>query len=143
MLHHDPTTQALAVRGLCKAFDGAVAVNDIDLDIPRGSIYGIVGPNGAGKTTMISMAAGLLRPDRGDTWVAGYHTWEQPLEMKRAMGLLADGVPVFDRLSAPELLSYVGGLRGMPWWRSAAGSCWQPWAWRRPGTSGWWTTPRA
>ncbi|MCH6196667.1 ABC transporter ATP-binding protein [Corynebacterium mastitidis] len=113
MLHHDPTTQALAVRGLCKAFDGAVAVNDIDLDIPRGSIYGIVGPNGAGKTTMISMAAGLLRPDRGDTWVAGYHTWEQPLEMKRAMGLLADGVPVFDRLSAPELLSYVGGLRGM------------------------------
>nr|WP_152821276.1 MULTISPECIES: ABC transporter ATP-binding protein [unclassified Corynebacterium] len=98
---------------MCKAFDGKAAVNEIDLDIPRGSLYGIVGPNGAGKTTMLSMIAGLLRPDRGDTWVAGYQTWKQPLEVKRAMGLLADGVPVFDRLSGPELLSYVGALRGM------------------------------
>ncbi|KQB86625.1 ABC transporter ATP-binding protein [Corynebacterium lowii] len=113
MLQGEPTAQAVAVRGLCKAFNGTVAVNQIDLDIPRGAIYGIVGPNGAGKTTMISMVAGLLRPDRGHTWVAGYDTWEQPLEVKRAMGLLADGVPVFDRLSGPELLSYVGALRGM------------------------------
>ncbi|KQB85337.1 ABC transporter ATP-binding protein [Corynebacterium oculi] len=113
MLQEDPTTQALAVRGLCKAFDGKVAVNEISLDIPRGSLYGIVGPNGAGKTTMISMVAGLLRPDRGDTWVAGHHTWKEPLDMKKSMGLLADGVPVFDRLSGPELLSYVGALRGM------------------------------
>lgn len=110
----DPTTQALAVRDLTKAFGQQLAVDRLSLDIPRGSIYGIVGPNGAGKTTMISMVAGLSRPNAGRAWVAGHDVWEEPLPAKRAMGLLVDGVPVFDRLSGREYLSYLGGLRGIP-----------------------------
>lgn len=112
-LAEDPTSQAFAARRLTKAFGNAVAVDHLDLDIPRGSIFGIVGPNGAGKTTMISMATGLMRPDSGETWIAGHHTWKEPYQMKAAMGLLADGVPVFDRLSGAEYLGYLGGLRGM------------------------------
>lgn len=110
----DPTTQALAVRDLTKVFGRQTAVDRLSLDIPRGSIYGIVGPNGAGKTTMISMVAGLARPTAGRAWVAGHDVWEEPLPAKRAMGLLVDGVPVFDRLSGREYLSYLGGLRGIP-----------------------------
>ena len=109
----DPTTQALAVRDLTKIYGNQAAADSINLDIPRGAIYGIVGPNGAGKTTMLSMATGLVRPTRGAAWVAGANVWESPLRAKRAMGLLADGLPIFDRLTGRELLSYVGALRGL------------------------------
>lgn len=109
----DPSTQALAVRDLTKIYGNQAAADNINLDIPRGAIYGIVGPNGAGKTTMLSMATGLVRPTHGVAWVAGANVWEEPLRAKRAMGLLADGLPIFDRLSGRELLAYVGALRGL------------------------------
>ncbi|MFP7364580.1 ABC transporter ATP-binding protein [Corynebacterium callunae] len=109
----DPSTQALALRGLTKEYNGTVVVNNISLDIPIGAIYGIVGPNGAGKTTMLSMATGLLRPTKGSAWIAGANVWDEPLAAKKSMGLLADGFPIFDRLSGRELLSYVGALRGL------------------------------
>lgn len=86
-------------------------MNNINLDIPKGAIYGIVGPNGAGKTTMLSMATGLLRPNKGTAWISGFNVWEEPNDAKRSMGLLADGLPIFDRLTGKELLTYVGALR--------------------------------
>lgn len=88
----------------------------MNLDIPRGSIYGIVGPNGSGKTTAITMATGLLRPTSGGVWVEGHPMWgsdEESIAGKRAYGLLADNLPVFDRLSGAEYLRYLGLLRGM------------------------------
>ncbi|ALC06204.1 ABC transporter ATPase [Corynebacterium deserti GIMN1.010] len=109
----DPSTQAFAVRGLTKTYGDATVVSELNLDIPRGAIYGIVGPNGAGKTTMLSMATGLIRPTRGSAWIAGFNVWEEPTNAKDAMGLLADGLPIFDRLSGQELLTYVGALRGL------------------------------
>lgn len=104
---------ALSIRGLTKRFGTKVAVDGIDLDVPVGSFYGLVGPNGAGKTTSLSMATGLLRPDAGQVWVHGVDVWRHPLESKRLMGLLPDGVRLFDRLSGEQLVSYAGLLRGM------------------------------
>lgn len=104
---------ALALRGLAKRFGDKVAVNGIDLDVPAGSFYGLVGPNGAGKTTTLSMATGLLRPDYGQAWVHGIDVWQNPLEAKRAMGILPDGVRLFDRLTGEQLVTYAGLLRGM------------------------------
>lgn len=106
----DPRTQALAVRDLRKSFGSQIAVNSLNLDVPRGSIYGIVGPNGAGKTTMLTMACGLQRPDSGHSFIAGHNVWEDPIPAKRAMGLLMDGAPVFDRLTGAEYLHYLGAL---------------------------------
>ncbi|GAB2512841.1 Daunorubicin/doxorubicin resistance ATP-binding protein DrrA [Corynebacterium atrinae] len=106
-------TSALLARDLTKRFGKNIAVDRLNLDIPRGSIYGIVGPNGAGKTTMITMAAGLARPTAGEVFICGHNVWTDPLPAKEAMGLLVDGIAVFDRLSGPEYLSYLGGLRGM------------------------------
>ena len=104
---------ALSIRGLAKRFGEKVAVDNINLDVPAGSFYGLVGPNGAGKTTTLSMATGLLRPDFGQVSVHGLDVWAQPLEAKKLMGLLPDGVRLFDRLSGEQLVTYAGLLRGM------------------------------
>jgi ABC-2 type transport system ATP-binding protein len=104
---------ALALRGLVKRFDTKVAVAGVDLDVPIGSFFGLLGPNGAGKTTTLSMAVGLLRPDAGSAYVLGHDVWADPVEAKRRLGVLPDGVRMFDRLSGPELLAYTGLLRGM------------------------------
>ncbi|MBK0331170.1 ABC transporter ATP-binding protein [Brachybacterium sp. MASK1Z-5] len=104
---------ALHVDGLRKSFDGTEVVHGISLSIPRGAFYGIVGPNGAGKTTTLSMATGLLRPDGGSSHVLGADMWSEPERAKAQMGVLADGLRTFDRLTGRELLTYVGLIRGM------------------------------
>ncbi len=104
---------ALVLRGLAKRFDGKVAVAGVDLDVPAGSFYGLLGPNGAGKTTTLSMAVGLLRPDAGGAWVLGHDVWTDPVGAKQLLGVMPDGVRLFDRLSGAELLAYHGLLRGM------------------------------
>ena len=104
---------ALSLRGLFKRFGNVVAVDGISLDVPAGSCYGVVGPNGAGKTTMLSMATGLLRPDAGTAAVSGTDVWSDPAAAKRSMGVLPDGVGVFDRLTGAQLVTYAGLLRGM------------------------------
>ncbi len=106
--------QAVALRGLTKAFGGRRVVDAIDLDVPTGSFFGLVGPNGAGKTTTLSMVTGLLRPDAGRAIVAGIDVWADPPTAKARMGVLPDGLRLFERLSGPEMLSYLGRLRGMP-----------------------------
>ena len=105
---------ALATRGLLKRFGTTVAVASIDMDVPTGSFFGLVGPNGAGKTTTLSMVTGLLRPDGGRAFIAGYDVWQDPVEAKRRMGVLPDGLRLFERLSGRELLTYLGRFRGMP-----------------------------
>jgi ABC-2 type transport system ATP-binding protein len=104
---------ALALRGLWKRFGDKVAVAGIDLDVPAGSFFGLVGPNGAGKTTTLSMATGLLRPDAGEVWVHGQSLWADPTAAKRMLGVLPDGVRLFDRLTGAQLITYAGLLRGM------------------------------
>ncbi len=104
---------ALALRGLVKRFDTTLAVAGIDLDVPVGSFYGLCGPNGAGKTTTLSMAVGLLRPTAGTAFVLGEDVWSDPVRAKRRLGVLPEGIRMFDRLSGAELLAYTGLLRGL------------------------------
>ncbi|GAA1488988.1 ABC transporter ATP-binding protein [Brachybacterium sacelli] len=108
-----PADAALSIRGLRKSFARTEVVHGISLDVPRGSFYGMVGPNGAGKTTTLSMATGLLRPDGGTAHVLGTDMWGDPTTAKAQLGVLADGLRTFDRLTGRELLTYVGLIRGM------------------------------
>ncbi|TFD54565.1 ABC transporter ATP-binding protein [Cryobacterium frigoriphilum] len=108
-----PAVPALSIRGLGKRFGDVIAVNGIDLDVPVGSFYGLVGPNGAGKTTTLSMATGLMRPEMGTIRIHGIDVWQHPLEAKRLVGVLADGVRLFDRLTGEQLVTYSGLLSGM------------------------------
>jgi ABC-2 type transport system ATP-binding protein len=104
---------ALEVRGLWRRFGQKVAVAGIDLTVPAGSFYGLVGPNGAGKTTTLSMATGLLQPDAGTVRVLGHDLWADPVAGKALIGVLPDGVKLFDRLSGEQLITYAGLLRGL------------------------------
>jgi ABC-2 type transport system ATP-binding protein len=104
---------ALSLRGLTRRFGATTAVDHLDLDVPRGSFYGLVGPNGAGKTTTLSMATGLLRPDAGTAHVLGVDVWSDPVAAKTRIGVLPDGLRVFDRLTGRQLVTYAGLLRGM------------------------------
>jgi ABC-2 type transport system ATP-binding protein len=109
----DGPVAALSIRGLAKRFGQKIAVDGLSLEVPAGSFFGIVGPNGAGKTTTLSMATGLLRPDFGTAVVHGVDVWARPLEAKRLMGILPDGVRLFDRLTGEQLVTYAGLLRDM------------------------------
>jgi ABC-2 type transport system ATP-binding protein len=104
---------ALRLTGLRKAFGDNVAVNDLDLEVPRGSFFGLVGPNGAGKTTALSMAVGLLRPDAGHSSVFGVDVWSDPERAKSLMGVLPDGLALPERLTGREVLTFIGQLRGL------------------------------
>ena len=101
------------MRGLWKKFGTKIAVAGVDLVVPTGSFYGLVGPNGAGKTTTLSMATGLLRPDFGQVLVQGHDLWADPVRVKGLLGVLPDGVSLFDRLTGEQLITYAGLLRGL------------------------------
>ena len=105
---------ALSLAGLHKSFGAKQAVADLNLEVEAGRMFGLVGPNGAGKTTTLSMATGLLRPDAGTAYVLGHDVWSDPAAAKALMGVLPDGVRLFDRLTGKELLRYIGLLRQVP-----------------------------
>lgn len=104
---------AIEIRGLTKAFGQKVAVDRINLDIPSGSFYGLVGRNGAGKTTTISMVTGMLMPSEGTAYVRGIDMWTEPLKAKAHLGVLPDGVHLFDKLTGEQLITYSGYLHGI------------------------------
>ncbi|MEU3025468.1 ABC transporter ATP-binding protein [Nocardiopsis alba] len=112
---HGPeeSVPALELDSLTKTFDETRAADQVSLSVPRGSWTGLVGPNGAGKTTSLSMAVGLLRPDSGTARVLGVDVWAEPVEAKRRLGVLPDGLSLPERLTGGELLDYWGRLRGL------------------------------
>jgi len=101
------------VRGITRSYGDHAVLQGVDLSVRRGEIFALLGPNGAGKTTALSMATGLLRPDFGTVHVHGLDLWANPLEGKRMLGILPDGVRLFDRLTGAQLITYAGLLRGM------------------------------
>ena len=109
-----PPPPALALRGLFKRFQHVVAVAGVDLDVPRSSFFGLVGPNGAGKSTTIAMSTGLLRPDAGTVFANGIDVWADPITAKAQIGVLPEGLRLFERLTGRELLIHTGLLRRMP-----------------------------
>ncbi|MDF3289727.1 ABC transporter ATP-binding protein [Streptomyces silvisoli] len=108
------STPAVRIEGLWKQFGEQVAVAGVDLELPAGQFIGLVGPNGAGKTTTLSMVTGLLRPDSGRVEIGGHDVWSDPVAVKSRIGVLPEGLRLFERLSGRELLSYTGRLRGLP-----------------------------
>lgn len=107
-------TWALELLDLRREFGDKVAVDDMTLRVPPGSFYGLIGPNGAGKTTAFSMAVGLLRPTSGRALVQGVDVWADPVDAKRRLGVLPDGLALPERLTGGELLTYWGRFRSLP-----------------------------
>ncbi len=104
---------ALETHGLTRCFGDFTAVDGIDLAVPKGSFYGFLGPNGAGKSTTIKCLTGLLRPTCGTTRILGLDPALDPVEVKRRVGVVPEDLALFDRLTAPETLVFVGRVHGL------------------------------
>lgn len=101
---------AIHTRGLTKRYEGAVVVDDLDLDIEAGEVFGLLGPNGAGKTTTILMLLGLTEPSAGEMEVLGLDPRRHPLEVKRRVGYLPDAVGFYDDLTGRQNLRFTARL---------------------------------
>ena len=103
----------IQTRNLVKRYGDKIAVKDVSFDVQRGEVFGFLGPNGAGKTTTIKMIVGLLQPTSGEVRVAGYDVQAEPLGAKAASGYVPDTPNLYAKLSARELLRFVGDLYGL------------------------------
>ena len=103
----------ITTEKLVRRYGDKVAVNGIDLAVPRGSFFGFLGPNGAGKTTTVRMLTGLLAPSEGSAAIGGKRLDREPLAVKRMMGVVPDTLALFDRLSIWEHLTMVGPMYGL------------------------------
>jgi len=106
-------TAVIEAVGLIKRYGPVVAVDDLNLTIPSGEVYGLLGPNGSGKTTTILMLLGLTEPTAGQVRVLGNDPSRNPLAVKRQVGYLPDSVGFYDELSARENLRYTAQLNGL------------------------------
>jgi ABC-2 type transport system ATP-binding protein len=95
---------------LTKKFKDKIAVNNINLEIPSGEIFGILGPNGAGKTTTIKMISGLLKPTSGSVSVCGFDVQKNAISAKKIIGLLPDTPFVYQKLTGREFLEFICGI---------------------------------
>jgi len=99
---------------LRKSYNGIEAVKGLTLKIEEGEVFGLLGPNGAGKTTTIKMLTTLTEPTSGRAFVAGYEIRENPLEVKRVIGLAPQHINLDNELTAYENLDFHGRLYHMP-----------------------------
>jgi ABC-2 type transport system ATP-binding protein len=103
---------AVTTIGLTKRFERHIAVNEVDLEIPKGEVYGLIGPNGAGKTTLIKMLAAAEEPTKGEIYLYGDRllTDNSAPHLKQYIGYLPDDYPVYDDLTVIDYLDYFARL---------------------------------
>jgi ABC-2 type transport system ATP-binding protein len=103
---------AIVTKGLTKSYGDILALDDLDLEVRSGEVFGFLGPNGAGKTTAIRLMLDVLRPDTGTATVLGLDPRANGVEMRRRVGYLPGDFATDGRQSPREFLTYLGNLRG-------------------------------
>jgi len=104
---------AISTEKLTRRFGALTAVNGMDLQVESGQFFGFLGPNGAGKSTTIKMLTGLLAPSSGRMSLLGLDFAQNLVALKRQIGVVPEGMGLFERLSAPEYLEFVGRMYGL------------------------------
>ena len=103
----------LEVRELTKMFGALKAVDGISLNVARGEVLGFLGPNGAGKSTTMKMVTGFLPPTSGTAIVCGFDVTRDPIEVKRKIGYLPEGAPLYEDMTPASFLNFVAEVRGV------------------------------
>ena len=101
------------IQGLTKTFGAITAVDGVSFAVDRGEVVGFLGPNGAGKTTTMRMIVGYLTPDGGRASVCGFDVAAQSFEVKRRIGYLPEGAPLYEDMTPVALLGFVASVRGL------------------------------
>ena len=104
---------AIQTEKLTRKFGALTAVDAIDLRVQAGQFFGFLGPNGAGKSTTIKMLTGLLSPTSGRMELLGLDFAKNPIEVKRQIGVVPEGMGLFERLTGAEYLRFVGRMYGL------------------------------
>lgn len=105
-------SSAVATERLTKYYGEVRGIEDLDLDVGRGQIFGLLGPNGAGKTTTIRLLLDFIRPTSGSARVLGMDARERSVEIRRRTGYLPGELAVYDHMTGAELFEYFARLRG-------------------------------
>lgn len=105
---------AITANGLTMRFGSLVAVNNVDLEIEKGSIYGFLGPNGSGKSTTIRMLCGLLTPSAGSATVLGMDTRKESESLKQRIGYMTQRFSLYEDLSVQENLQFISEIYAVP-----------------------------
>src|ERR1700732_5506744 len=104
----------IRTRDLTRRFDALTAVDHLNLEIPRGEIFGLVGPDGAGKTTTLRLLCGLLDPSEGEAWVAGRNVSRELDAVKDRIGYMAQRFGLYGDLTVDENMAFYADLFGIP-----------------------------
>jgi len=104
---------AIRTEQLTRRFGALTAVDSVDLRVNAGQFFGFLGPNGAGKSTTIKMLTGLLAPSSGRMELLGLDFQRDPIEVKRQIGVVPEGMGLFERLTGSEYLHFVGRMYGL------------------------------
>lgn len=103
----------IKAENLCKKYNEKLVVDNLNLSIKRGTIFGILGPNGSGKSTIILMLLGLTEPSSGYLSVSGYNSTREPLKVKRITGYLPEKIGFYEDMTAKENLRYTAELNNI------------------------------
>jgi ABC-2 type transport system ATP-binding protein len=109
------TAPLVSVQGLSRRFDDVVAVDDVTLDVPAGTIMGVIGPSGSGKTTLVRMMTGTLRPSQGSLRVLGQEPHKFTRHARERIGYMPQHFVLYEELTAAENVSFVAALFGLLW----------------------------
>ncbi|MHB1375978.1 MAG: ABC transporter ATP-binding protein [Candidatus Humimicrobiaceae bacterium] len=104
----------ISTKNLSKKYGSKTVVDDLNLSIPKGEIYGLLGPNGAGKSTIILMLLGLTEPSSGELSVLGYSPAKESLKIKRLTGYLPEKVGFYEDMTSVQNLEYTALLNSIP-----------------------------
>jgi ABC-2 type transport system ATP-binding protein len=104
---------AISTKALSRRFGELLAVQDVNLSVASGQFFGFLGPNGAGKSTTIKMLTGLLAPTSGTIQILGLDLMANPVEVKRQIGVVPEGMALFGRLTGAEYLNFAGRMYGL------------------------------
>lgn len=103
----------LEIQGLTKQFGQFTAVNDISFSVESGEVLGFLGPNGSGKSTTMKMVTGFLSPTAGTAIVCGKDVTRDPIAVKKHIGYLPEGAPLYEDMTPSGMLSFVADVRGL------------------------------
>ncbi len=103
----------IELSNLTKKYDAFLAVDNLNLSVPKGEIFGFIGPNGAGKTTTIKMMGGILEPTSGTVTIGGIRMDKDPEAAKRKIGFIPDRPYLYEKLTGMEFLKFIADLYGV------------------------------